>query len=273
LPEHEHLKESYYQTPADERGPMYDYIDINKSALVHFRKRIEGKSPVLPVIPEEVSAEVRDQLVKNLIGYTYLGDRGTAEEVRAKVAVALQNAMSGGIEQFDATEVDDGYTLRDIYEAGKRRVSEYLGKWQVVGRRDENGKVASIAAYKEEKAKWPDGRAFHEITKVSRLKDAKGRKLGVGAMDDVVEYLQRVYPDSPISTASKNPIVIDHFKAKGWKSVPFGDVNDPMSILLSGTEPDNSDPKWKKEWRKMRDGDSKGEGKYICLYFDPLPLN
>lgn len=191
---------------------------------------------------------------------TFLPDRA---DTRERVRAALRSRASGGIEEFDATEVEGGWSLRRLYDAGIERVDQLLGDMHMLGRHNEKGEVVSIAGYKKD-GETEDGRPIFEITKVSRLPDAKGNNYGLGAMDDAVEYLRKLYPDAVLTTASKTPGVIAHFRDLKWEEGAFGD-DSKVSQIMSGKEPDDSNPQWKQEWLKMkRDG-------YINFLFDPKP--
>jgi GNAT superfamily N-acetyltransferase len=256
LPEEEH-----YIQGADPHRPEYENININKAALVHFKKRIEDEGEILPLIPEQINDSTREQLAKNLVGYTFLPEGEITDKTREAVAQALSSEQK--IAEYDKDNPNESWSLADIYHGNSEKIKSMSKDWHILGEADESGKIVAIAGYKEH-GKMPDGRKIFEISKVSTLKEAQGKKLGTKVMDKTIEYLKQTYPNDMITTASMNPRVIQHFRNSGWEEAPWGDDSNELSLLLSGNEPDEDEPEWRSEWQKMRDN------KYISFIYDPL---
>lgn len=233
---------------------------------------IDDTLRIIQAKPEDVSEQDLEILMKNLIDFTFLPQDVIAEEVRMKIRDKVE-PLKGVVEKFNSPRLNKifaklqdclygGYTKKEHVAGSIRTIMKAFDKGIVLAVKDGERTVGIAGAVSKKKMPEGDGRDIYELTKVSVLPEYRGNKFGSKLIEERLRMVRKTYPDSPLATATRNPMAMSVYRRLGWEEVSWGDGSE-IDLLIAGKKPDGSDPRWLREYENMK---AKG---YKIFFFDP----
>lgn len=194
-------------------------------------KEKQNESPISMVHGEEAKAMLDERMLQALTEHVVRHTTGIESVVRSKVGRALSSLLSvfptsvrGRLEEYFTSssssqlksmqaEVDYVRSIRD----DNRLTVAMVG-----------GEVAGMLGYKlagsmpsDENSPGQERRSVYELCRASVLPKHEGRGVYKKLKSDVFDLVRRQFPDSPILSNTKDPVVKKKNLDLGYKEIPL----------------------------------------------------